>query len=56
MRRLAVHTAALLYWLLRKHMPAKHGFTDQSGSYDSVDQELLFWKLEHQPGILLHTP
>jgi hypothetical protein len=38
---------------LRKHMPAKQrvfavAFMDLSGAYDSVDRELLFWKLEHQ--------
>ena len=45
---------------MRKHMPAKHrifavAFMDLSGAYDSVDRELLFWKLEHQLGIAAHT-
>jgi hypothetical protein len=45
---------------MRKHMPAKQrviavAFMDLSGAYDSVDRELLFWKLEHQPGVAAHT-
>ena len=28
---------------------------DLSGAYDSVDRELLFWKLEHQLGVAAHT-
>ena len=45
---------------MRAHMPAKHrifavAFMDLSGAYDSVDRELLFWKLEHQLGIATHT-
>ncbi len=30
-------------------------FMDLSGAYDSVDRELLFWKLEHQLGVAAHT-
>ena len=45
---------------MRKHMPAKQkvfavAFMDLSGAYDSVDRELLFWKLEHQLGVAEHT-
>jgi hypothetical protein len=45
---------------MRKHMPAKQrvfavAFMDLSGAYDSVDRELLFWKLEHQLGVAAHT-
>jgi hypothetical protein len=45
---------------MRNHMPAKQrvfavAFMDLSGAYDSVDRELLFWKLEHQLGVAAHT-